>query len=150
MADKIKSRIYNLLKYIAVIALVSFMLFYYALSSVSVDCKQDDSFVVPQGAGLNKVVSILEDTGCFNKARMFKWLMFISREDRNIRPGRYTFTDVKNLSDLKRLITTESKDYTRVTILEGWTMNETAGKLSQVIKIDSSIFRCNNNKKTCN
>ena len=140
MVNKIKSNINNIVKYIAIIGLSSFLVFYYALSSVGVDCPQHKSFVIPRGAGSNKVVKILEETGCFNKGRVFKWLMFISREDTNIRPGRYTLTGIKNLSDLKALITTESKDYTSVTILEGWTINETAHKLSNIIKIDSSIF----------
>lgn len=140
MAGKIKLHINKFFKYAVIITLISFMLFYYILSSVGIKCSQSTPFVIPPGAGLNKVISILDKTECFDQGKVFKWLMFIARQDRNIRPGKYDLKDVDNVSELMKLITTEIMDYTSVTILEGWTIKETARKLSEVIKIDSTIF----------
>lgn len=140
MAGKIKSQINKFFRYAVIITLSSFMLFYYALSSIEITCTKSTPFVIPHGAGLNKVISILEDTKCFKKGKVFKWFMFMSRQDRNIRPGKYDLNDATNINGLMKLITTEVMDYTNVTILEGWTIVETARRLSEVIKIDSTIF----------
>ena len=139
--SKSKSSVYSYIKILCILAVVFIICFYFLLSMRSIDCAYNKDFIIPPGASLGKVIQILSEDGCFKEGKAFKWLMRMTRNDREVRPGKYKLTNVKNLGDLMRLITSDSVELTSVTILEGWTIEDVSRKMGKIIKIDTSKFK---------
>ena len=140
MSKKIKISVYSSIKILIVSTLLSFFVFYYLLSNYSINCSKDIHFTIPSGASLGKVIQILSEEECFEGGEKLKWLMKIKRNDRNIRPGKYTLPKNSKLHELVAIITTDSMELTKVTLLEGWTVNQIARKMGEVLKIDTTRF----------
>lgn len=141
MFAKVKSSIYSYLKILLILGIFLIAFLYFTLSMWSIDCVESKDFIIPPGASLGKVIQILSKDGCFDQEKPFKWLMRITRNDRQIRPGKYKLDNTRNLGDLMRLITRDSVELTSVTILEGWTIEDVSRKMGAIIKIDTSKFK---------
>ncbi|MAQ43149.1 MAG: hypothetical protein CMG25_01500 [Candidatus Marinimicrobia bacterium] len=137
MFNKFKSYI----KIIAIFGVFSITTLYFTLSFWSIDCNGNKNFIIPPGASLGKVIQKLSKDKCFDDGNALRWLMIISGNDTQIRPGKYDLSKAKNLGDLMKIITSDSVEMTSVTILEGWTIKDVSRKMGEVIKIDTTRFQ---------
>ena len=113
---------------------------YLILYNWSIPCEMNNDLVIPRGASLPKVIQILEETTCFEDNGVLKFLMIVTRNDKEVRPGRYNLRDIRSIGQLMTRVTTNSKEMTKVTILEGWTMRQTSRKMHEVLKLDTLEF----------
>jgi len=60
--------------------------------------------------------------------------------DRNIKPGTYDLSKAKNIRNLLNIITVANNDYIKVTIPEGWNIDQVALKLKEKDLINIKIF----------
>ena len=141
MFTKVKSSVYSYVKLLAILIVFSILFLYYTLSMWSIDCGDSKDFIIPPGANLGKVIQILSENTCFDDGRTFKWLMRLTGNDREIRPGKYDLKKANNLGDLMRIITSDSVELTKVTILEGWNIENISRKMGEIIKIDTTKFK---------
>lgn len=100
----------------------------------------DEIIVIEKGSTLRKVVNVLNKNGCIFNRRYFSTAMRITGKDHNIKFGRYTFKGINNIGELIRLITTDSSERVRVTIIEGWTIEQITLEIGNKLHIDKPKF----------
>ncbi len=100
----------------------------------------DNITVIKRGSNMGEVINILEENGCKFNSLYFSTIMRITGKDHKIKFGRYNFKGINTLGDLIRLITTESSERIKVTLIEGWTINEIAGEIEKKCEIDIKKF----------
>ena len=140
MFKKIKNKTGLYIKLAIISIFVIYFSCYYLLSNSSINCNKEINFVIPKGASLVTVLNTLSEYKCFKSSKELKWFMKLTRNDRNIRPGAYTLPIQSTIGELMHIITTDSKDLTRITILEGWSSRQIARRMSEVLEIDTTRF----------
>ena len=125
-----------LLFLVVFIALAGYLILY----NWPIQCQMNNDLVIPRGASLPKVIQILENTTCFEDNGALKFLMIVTGNDKEVRPGRYNLENIRSLGQLMTAVTTNSKDMTKITILEGWTIHQTSRRMHEVLKLDTLEF----------
>ena len=121
--------------------LIFFSIFIYALLLTwPVRCSHMDQYVtIKKNSNVNHVAQILENNFCVNK-NLFKIVIKLTRNDKNIRYGRYNFKSVNNMKDLVNLLTSSNNDKIKVTIIEGLRLKDVALYLEKKLEIDIDYF----------
>jgi len=94
---------------------------------------------IDEHSSINKISSMLNEQVGLNKF-LFKCVIKSTFNDRNIKYGRYDLKSISTLKDLITLITSVSKDRVKVTIVEGWTIQDIAIELEKKLNIDVEKF----------
>ena len=66
--------------------------------------------------------------------------MRFTGKDHEIKFGRYTFNGINSIGELIRLITTDSGERVKVTIIEGWTIEQITLEIGSKLQIDKPKF----------
>ena len=135
------NRFKSYIKIIIIFGVLSLLTLYYTLSMWSIDCRDSKDLIISPGANLGKVIQTLSQDKCFDDGNAFRFLMRLTGNDTEIRPGKYDLSKARNLGDLMSIITSDSAEMTSVTILEGWSMEDISRKMGEVIKIDTTKFQ---------
>ena len=125
------------------LGLFTFLLFYTVILSCDVNCADpEEIIIIPKGASVHYTANILHSQQCLSLADMstFKLAMQATFNEGNIIPGRYNLKGIVTIGDLINLITTPSRDRVKVTLLEGWTIEEIADELNRTLEIDTFKF----------
>ena len=116
------------------------ILIYGFILSSKVNCDHISSRItIEQGSIVDDVSKILDNNLCLNSI-LFKIAMKITFNERNIKYGRYDFKSVNNMRDVIELITSIPNDRTKVTIYEGFRMQEIAKLLNDKMSLDVEKF----------
>ena len=128
-------------KPILICLLIIFGLFlsYSSLLSIKINCNDIDILNIPNNSTASDVAKLLEKELCIN-SKLFKTAVIITFNQKSIKPGRYSLKGITNLRELLRLITSFKSDRTKFTLIEGWTINNIADKLEDIVKIDRKKF----------
>ena len=140
MIKLIKSIYRTPIKLLLFLVVFILLIGYLILYNWPIQCQMNSNLVIPKGASLPKVIQILEDTTCFEDNGALKFLMLITGNDKEVRPGRYNLKNISSIGQLMTTVTTNSKEMTKVTILEGWTIHQTSRKMHEVLKLDTLEF----------
>ena len=95
------------------------ILIYSTILSYPLVC-DDNEFIlnIPQNSSASAVAVILDENKCINSS-LFKFAIYTTFNQKNIKPGLYSLKGIRSLRDLMKLITSVSKDRLTVTIYEG-------------------------------
>jgi len=124
---------------ICLLIILGLFLSYSSLLSVKINCNNIDILIIPNNSTASDVAKLLEKESCIN-SKLFKTAVILTFNQKSIKPGRYSLKGISNLRELLRLITSFKSDRTKFTIIEGWTVNNIADKLENIIKIDRKKF----------
>ena len=102
---------------------------------------------IPKKSSASFVSNILEENECINSS-LFKLGIYITFNQKRIKPGLYSLKGLRNLGDLIKIITSMSHDRKQITIFEGWNIYDIANHLNQELNInkDKFISLCLNEK----
>ena len=128
--------------------LFSGILFYSNLLVSPLPCNDKDYILdVPKNSSANFISIILEEDRCINST-LFKLAIYITFNQKKIKPGLYNLKGIDTLGELIKIITSISKDKKRITIFEGWNIYDIADYLSHELNInkDKFIMLCLNEK----
>ena len=127
--------------FIISIAIIFLLIFSYAfLLFIPIKCNHIDHYItIPKYATVNNTAKILNDNLCVNKT-LFKIIMKITLNEKNIKYGRYDFKSVNNMRDLIQMITSVSSDRIQVTIIEGLKMQDIALYVEKKMNMDVETF----------
>ena len=121
--------------------LIFLFIFVYALLLTwPVKCNHMYQYVtIKKNSNVNDVAQILENNLCINR-NLFKIVIKLTGNDKNIRYGRYNFKSTNNMKDLINLLTSNNNEKIKITIIEGLRLKDIALYLERKLKIDINYF----------
>ena len=126
---------------IALIILIGILSVYSIILSWNINCQNPNRLItIPKGASAQSVASLLKEESCLQNVAIFKLALMITMNNRRIIPGRYNFKGISSIGQLVNMITSQSSDRIRVTLIEGWTMDQFVDELNKQLEIDSYKF----------
>ncbi len=128
---------------IASLLLFCILIFYTIILSWEITCADSEHIVsIPQGASVNRTIQLIQENSCLSDSdvRVLKLAMTVTLRNGKVIPGRYTFKGISTIGNMVNLITTSSRERKKVTLLEGWTVEEIADELSRKLQIDTYKF----------
>ncbi len=115
--------------------------FYSIVLSWEIDCKHPESpITIPRGASATAVAQLLKQESCLENTGIFKLALSMTMKNRSIRSGRYNLKGISSIGQLVRVISSQSTDRVKITLVEGWTVEQYAAKLKEKLQIDSFEF----------
>ncbi|MBC8214662.1 MAG: endolytic transglycosylase MltG [Candidatus Marinimicrobia bacterium] len=137
-------RYHQLIKIIlssVVVLLIGIVSFIVIVLSTDIHCKDTSKVItIPNGATAYSVSKLLETESCLVFPSIFVTAVKLTFNERNIKAGRYTLKGIRTIGELVRMITSPTAKRIRVTILEGWTIEDIADELSFKLNIDTYHF----------
>jgi len=134
----------NYISFLYVFLFLTFLslISYVIITSSTFNYPNDDKLVViKKGSSMQDVINILNNNKCEYNELFFSFSMRLSGNHRKIKSGRYNFNGINNLGSLIRVLTTESADKIKVTLIEGWTIDEIADKINEKLDINIDVFK---------
>jgi len=128
---------------IASFLLFSSLIFYTIILSWNITCSGTEKIVaIPKGASVHQTIQLIQKNGCLSDldVSILKLAMTVTLRNGNVIPGRYTFKGISTIGNMVNLITTSSRDRKKVTLLEGWTVEQIADELHRRLQIDTYKF----------
>ena len=119
------------------------LIFYTIVLSWDISCIDSDQImVIPKGSSVNKAIHLIKENGCLSDSdvNLLKLAMTATLKNGKVIPGRYTFKGILTIGDMVTLITTSSKERKKVTLLEGWSVEQIADELNKKLHIDTYRF----------
>jgi len=107
----------------------------------NVNCKNPDKIItIEKGASATTVAKLLKKELCIENVGVFMVALSITMTTKQIRSGRYNLKGVSTIGQLIDIFTSQSNDRVKVTLIEGWSVEEYAEELRLKLDIDSSKF----------
>ena len=126
---------------ITILITILILIFYSIVLNWNIDCQEtDELLVIPKGASAQSVSSLLKNQHCFRNESIFKLALTLTMKNRKIIPGRYNLKGISSIGQLVNIITSQSSDRVKVTLIEGWNIDQMADELNKKIKIDTYKF----------
>jgi len=133
----------NRKEYFIISSIVAFFIFiftYGGILSTNIKCENSNFILtIDRNSNLNAVASQLEQEMCVNKY-LFKISMYLTFNQNKIKFGRHDLSVVRNIRDLVGMITTVNTEKVKVTLLEGWRIQDIALELEHKMNIDIEKF----------
>ena len=127
---------------IGILMLFFCMSFYLFILNHEVKCNNVEEFVIiSKGSSASSIGTLLQDNECFEDINIFKLALKITMNSKKIRPGRYDLKGVSSMRQLINTITSHPGDIIKVTIIEGWNIEQIANALHAKLKIDINEFK---------
>ena len=124
-----------------VVLLISVLFFYYKILSWEIVCKHPEHIItIPKGASAASVAILLKNESCLENRGIFKLALTLTMKNRSIRAGRYNLKDIASIGQLVKMITSPSEERIKITLIEGWTIEQFAAELKDRLQIDSYAF----------
>ena len=132
--------------YIGFFSIILTLIAYVIISTSSFSYPNDDLVVIKKGSTMKDVINLFNKNNCDYNELFFSFSMRLTGNHRKIKTGRYNFNGINNLGSLIRVITTESSEKVKVTLIEGWRIDQIADKISEELGINEETFLslCNN------
>ena len=119
------------------------LIFYTIVLSWDITCTDSNQVVViPKGASVYQSILLIQESGCLSESdvSILKLAMTVTLRNGKVIPGRYTFKGISTIGNMVNLITTSSRGRKKVTLLEGWTIEDIADELNRKLHIDTYKF----------
>jgi len=115
--------------------------FYSIILNWKLDCEHPDHLItIPKGNSASAVAILLKQESCLINTGIFKLALTMTMKNRSIRSGRYNLKGISTIGELVQVITSQSNDRVKVTLVEGWTVAQFADELENNLQIDSFEF----------
>ena len=116
-------------------------IFYSIILNWKIDCDHPEKLVtIPKGLSASAVAELLKKESCLENNNIFKLALNMTMKNRSIRAGRYNLKGISSIGQLIKVITSESGDQIRVTLVEGWTVEQFSDELKNKLDIDKNKF----------
>ena len=126
---------------ITLLIVIGVLLFYSIILGWEIDCREPrDLISIPKGASAQSVAALLEENSCLQNESIFKLALTLTMKNKRIIPGRYNVKGISSIGQLVKMITSQSSDRVKVTLIEGWAMERYAEELNKALKIDTYVF----------
>ena len=123
------------------VILIGALSFYSLILGWNIECQEPDRlFTIPKGASAQTVSILLKEESCLENMTIFKLALTLTMKNRQIIPGRYNLKGISSIGQLVDMITSQSSDRVRVTLIEGWTLDQFSDELKKKLEIDSLKF----------
>ena len=110
-----------------------FLSFYSLILGWNIQCQKPDHLItIPKGASAQSVARLLKEDSCLQNMGIFKLALTMTMKNRRILPGRYNLKGISSIGQLVNVITSQSSDRIRVTLIEGWTLEQFADQLQNM------------------
>ena len=104
---------------VTLFVLLGVLLFYSLILGWNIECHKPDRLItIPKGASAQSVAILLKEESCFQNITIFKLALTLTMKNRQIIPGRYNLKGITSIGQLIDLITSQSSDRVRVTLIE--------------------------------
>ena len=115
--------------------------FYSIIMNWTIDCDHPERIItIPKGASASAVADLLNEESCMQNIGIFKLALNMTMKNRSIRAGRYDLKGISSIGQLLRMITSQSANQLKVTLVEGWTVEQFADELKNKLEIDNLEF----------
>ena len=126
---------------ITLLIVIGVLLFYSIILGWEIDCREpSDPISIPKGASAQSVAALLKENSCLQNEFIFKLALTLTMKNKRIIPGRYNVKGISSIGQLVKMITSQSSDRVKVTLIEGWAMERYAEELNKKLKIDTYEF----------
>ena len=123
------------------VLLTAILIFYSVILSWKINCEHPENLIIiPKGASAAGVAELLKSESCLDNIAIFKLALTMTMKNRSIRTGRYNLKGISSIGQLVKMITSQSDDRLKVTLIEGWTVEQFANELEEKLQIDSYKF----------
>jgi len=117
------------------------LVFYSIVLNWEIDCEHPESpITIQRGASATAVAQLLKQESCLENTRIFKLALSMTMKNRSIRPGRYNLKGISSIGQLVKVISSQSTDRIKITLVEGWTVDQYASELKEKLQIDTFEF----------
>ena len=101
------------------------LIFYSIVLNWEIDCEHPESpITIPRGASATAVAQLLKQESCLENTGIFKLALSMTMKNRSIRPGRYNLKGISSIGQLVKVISSQSTDRVKITLVEGWTVEQ--------------------------
>ena len=126
---------------ITLLIVIGVLLFYSIILGWEIDCREPSDLIsIPKGASAQSVAALLKENSCLQNEFIFKLALTLTMKNKRIIPGRYNVKGISSIGQLVKMITSQSSDRVKVTLIEGWAMERYAEELNKKLKIDTYVF----------
>ena len=126
---------------ITLLIVIGALLFYSIILGWEIDCREPSNLIsIPKGASAQSVAALLRESSCLQNESIFKLALTLTMKNRHIIPGRYNVKGISSIGQLVKMITSQSSDRVKITLIEGWPMERYAEALNKELKIDTYEF----------
>ena len=126
---------------LALVSSILVLILYSVILNWKIDCEDPENLItIPKGSSAGAVAILMKSESCLENESIFKLALTLTMKNRKIIPGRYNFKGISSIRQVVKMITSQSKDRVKVTLIEGWTINQFAEELKQKLRIDSYDF----------
>ncbi len=134
-------RVYNIAIGVGLALFAISLALYSIILSWEIDCEHPErSITIPKGASAAAVAELLKQESCLDNTGIFKLALTLTMKNRSIRAGRYNLKGISSMGQLVKIIASQSADRVKVTMLEGWTVEQFASELKDRLQIDIIEF----------
>ena len=131
---------YKLIIFFLTLIFLSVIFFYFSIIENSISCNSECEFVIENNEMAYHIAQRLDSLGYINNPSVFIIASKILFVDKDIKPGIYDLSNAKNIRNLLNIITVANNDYIKVTIPEGWNIDQVALKLKEKDLINIKTF----------
>ena len=126
---------------ITLLIVIGALLFYSIILGWEIDCREPSDLIsIPKGASAQSVAALLRESSCLQNESIFKLALTLTMKNKHIIPGRYNVKGISSIGQLVKMITSQSSDRVKITLIEGWPMERYAEALNKELKIDTYEF----------
>ena len=126
---------------ITLLIVIGALLFYSIILGWEIDCRESGDLIsIPKGASAQSVAALLRESSCLQNESIFKLALTLTMKNKHIIPGRYNVKGISSIGQLVKMITSQSSDRVKITLIEGWPMERYAEALNKELKIDTYEF----------
>ncbi len=108
-------------------------------TAVSPD-KTEKKVTITKGDSFNQIVDKLKEENLIRSTWAFKLKAKQSGLSNQIKPGTFKISPSQSMDQILKTITSSDSEDAWITLIEGWRIEEIAGKLNEVLKVDKKEF----------
>ena len=131
---------YKIILFFISVIILSFISIYFSVLNTSINCNKSCDIIIYKNENAFDVGRRLDELGLIDNYYSFVLAAKLLSLDRDIKPGNYSIENIRNIRQLLHRLTIADRDYIKVTIPEGWTINQIADMLKDKGLIDDRKF----------
>ena len=137
---------YKLILFFGSIVVLSIILVYFSILNTSINCNENCDLVIYKNENAFDIGHRLDSLNLIDNYYSFVLVAKLLSLDRDLKPGYYKLAHIKNMKQLLIRLTIADRDYIKITIPEGWSINQIANILKENNLVDANKFKllCNN------
>ena len=143
---KTNSTQYKIILFFVSVVILSIISTYFSVLRASINCDQNCDLIIYKNENAFDIAYRLDSLGLIDNYYSFVLASKLLSIDKNLKPGRYKLNHIKNMQQLLVRLTIADRDYIKITIPEGWSIEQIGNFLEQKRIVDANKFNllCNN------